>query len=57
MTEKGKEAGKKIFDKVKGVLDEVGVGLTDEQREVFYSYLSIISDNLEKVTDNLSYGV
>ena len=56
MTEKGKEAGKKIFDKVKSVLDEVSVGLSDEQRETFYRYLSIISDNLEKVTDNLSYG-
>ena len=56
LTEKGKEAGKKIFDKVKSVLDEVSVGLSDEQRETFYRYLSIISDNLEKVTDNLSYG-
>ena len=55
LTEKGKEAGKKIFDKVKSVLDEVSVGLSDEQRETFYRYLSIISDNLEKVTDNLSY--
>ncbi len=56
LTEKGKEAGKKIFDKVDLVLDEVSVGLSDEQRETFYRYLSIISDNLEKVTDNLSYG-
>ena len=54
LTEKGKEAGKKIYDAVDRVLDEVGVGLTDEQRKVFYSYLTIISDNLEKVTDKLS---
>ena len=54
LTEKGKEAGKKIYDAVDRVLDDVGVGLTDEQRKVFYSYLTIISDNLEKVTDKLS---
>lgn len=54
LTEKGAEAGKKIYDAVDRVLDEVGVGLTDEQRKVFYSYLTIISDNLEKVTDKLS---
>ena len=52
LTEKGKEAGKKIFDKVSLVLDEVGVGLTDEQRTDFYKYLAIISDNLENVTSH-----
>ena len=53
LTEKGKEAGKKVFDAVDRVLDEVGVGLTDEQRTVFYNYLTIISDNLEKITGNM----
>lgn len=53
LTEKGKEAGKKIFDKVNDILDKVGVGLTDEERKIFYSCLTIISDNLEKVTDSL----
>ena len=54
LTEKGKEAGEKIFTKVGNVLCEVGVGLTDEQRRVFYSYLTIISDNLEKITEKLA---
>ena len=54
LTEKGEEAGKKIYDAVTRVLEEVGVGLTDEQRKVFYSYLSIISDNLEKITEHLA---
>lgn len=53
LTEKGKEAGKKIYDAVDRVLDEVGVELTDEQRKTFYSYLMIISDNLEKITDKM----
>ena len=54
LTEKGKEAGKKIFDKVSHVLDEVGEGLTEEERKTFYSYLAIISNNLEKVMENLT---
>lgn len=53
LTEKGKDAGNNICIAVDRVLDEVGVGLTDEQRRTFYSYLTIISDNLEKVTENL----
>ncbi len=53
LTEKGKEVGKKIFDAVVRVLDEVGVGLTDEERKVFYSYLTIISGNLERITNNI----
>ena len=52
LTEKGNEAGKKVFDAVDRVLDEVGVGLTDEQRKTFYADLTIISNNLEKVTEN-----
>lgn len=54
LTERGIEVGKKIFDAVDRVIDEVGEGLTDEQRTAFYSYLEIISDNLEKVTSKLS---
>ena len=54
LTEKGQEAGKKIFDAVDRVLDEVGVGLDEEQRKTFYRYLTVISDNLEKITNGLS---
>ncbi len=54
LTEKGMEAGKKIFDKVNYILSEVGVGLTDEERCTFYKHLAIISNNLEKVTNNLT---
>jgi len=54
LTEKGTEAGKKVFDAVARVLDEVGVGLTDEQRKNFYAYLTVIGDNLDKITDNMA---
>ena len=50
LTEKGKEVGKKIFEKVNWVLDEVGAGLNDEEREKFYCSLTIISENLDKIT-------
>ena len=48
LTEKGHEVGKKIADKISGVLDETGVGLTEEERLAFYRSLSIISESLEK---------
>ena len=48
LTEKGKEVGKKIYDKVNRVLDEVSIGLTEEERIAFYRSLTIISECLEK---------
>ena len=54
LTEKGKEAAGKIHAAVNRVLDEVGVGLTDEQRKTFYAYLTVISGNLEKITAKMS---
>lgn len=50
LTEKGIEAGKKITDKIDHVLDEISIGLTEEERLAFYRSLSIISDGLEAVS-------
>ncbi|MBQ6706248.1 MAG: MarR family transcriptional regulator [Clostridia bacterium] len=50
LTEKGQEAGKKIADKINGVLDTVSADLTEEERLAFYRSLSIISDRLESVS-------
>lgn len=50
LTEKGKEAGKKIADKISNVLDEVSVGLSDEERTEFYRGLKIITDNLTNIS-------
>ena len=47
LTEKGEAAGKRIADKVKGVLDEIGDEMTADERENFYKCLSVISDSLE----------
>ena len=50
LTEKGRLIGKEICDKVNFILDEVGAGLSEEERIAFYRCLTIISDNLERVT-------
>ena len=50
LTDKGKEVGKKIADKISGVLDTISVGLTEEERVAFYRSLAIISDSLEAVS-------
>ena len=53
LTERGKAVGEKIYHKVNWVLDEVGVGLNDEEREEFYRALTIISNNLDKITEEI----
>lgn len=50
LTDKGREVGKKISDKINGVLDAISDGLTEEERVAFYSSLSIISNRLEAVS-------
>lgn len=49
LTEKGKDVGKKIAKKIDLVLEEVSVGLTEEERVSFYRSLAIISESLENV--------
>ena len=51
LTEKGSVVGKKIADKIGGVLDQISVGLTEEERQSFYRYLSIISNSLEVIAN------
>ena len=51
LTEKGTIVGKKLCDKLDSVLDEIGVGLSDEERNEFYRSLTIISNSLENVAN------
>ena len=51
LTEKGSIVGKKIADKIDGVLDQISVGLTEEERQSFYRYLSMISNSLEAIAN------
>jgi len=50
LTHKGKAVGKKIADKISGVLDTISVGLTEEERVAFYRSLAIVSNSLEAVS-------
>ena len=52
LTEKGVEAGKKIADKIDGVLDAVSGGLTEEERVAFYRSLTVISESLDAISKN-----
>ena len=49
LTEKGALVGKKIADKIDGVLDDISGSLSDEERIAFYRSLSLISDSLDTV--------
>ncbi|MBQ8408457.1 MAG: MarR family transcriptional regulator [Clostridia bacterium] len=53
LTEKGREVGRKISEKVDCVLDEISVGLTEEERIAFYHSLTIISDSLDVIGKRL----
>jgi len=52
LTDLGREAGGKIAGKINRVLDEVSIGLTDEERVAFYRSLAIISNNLDTISKN-----
>ena len=50
LTDKGNEVGKKISDKISGVLNAVSGSITEDERLSFYRSLSIISQSLENVS-------
>lgn len=52
LTDKGNDVGKKIADKIDGILDAISGGLTEDERLAFYHSLTIISDSLEVVSKN-----
>ena len=53
LTEKGRDAGKKIKDKIDLAFDEISKELTEEERITFYRSLNIISDGLEAIVKRL----
>ena len=50
LTQMGREAGKKITDKINAVLDTISGSLTEEERIAFYRSLSVISNRLEDIS-------
>lgn len=53
LTEKGNMVGQKLADKIDSVLDEIGVGLSESERNEFYRCLTVISDSLEFVANKV----
>jgi DNA-binding MarR family transcriptional regulator len=51
LTEKGRETGAHIVRKIDAVLESVGEGVPEDQREIMYRNLSVICDNLQKICD------
>ena len=49
LTERGKRAAKRTADKISYVLDEISIGISESDREIFYRSLNIISENLDKI--------
>lgn len=51
LTELGHEVGEKVSQKIDGVLDLAGEGLSEENRKIFYESLALITRNLQKLCD------
>lgn len=49
LTEQGSAAAKAVSDRALVVIEMAGVGLEDEQRQVFYRVLNLISRNLHTI--------
>ena len=52
LTEKGKEIGRIIEEKIGKILQQSSNGLTSEELAVFYHGLSVIGQNLQMLCDN-----
>ncbi len=52
LTEKGYQTAEIICFKVSKILEETSVGVSNEERDMFYKTLAIISENLQKICDN-----
>ncbi|MBQ1226289.1 MAG: winged helix DNA-binding protein [Clostridia bacterium] len=51
LTEKGKEIGKRLYEKINEILDQSSKGITEDERETMYRSLESISENLQKICD------
>ena len=53
LTEKGVKAAKIIFDTINKILKIVSKDIKNEEREIFYKNLTLVSNNLNKICENL----
>lgn len=54
LTPKGKMIAEQVNNKVNEIVNLASAGLSEEKRKIFYESLILISDNLQKYTEN--YG-
>ena len=52
LTEKGREAGKRITERIDGILETVSHALTEDERLEFYRCLAAISRSLEAIVQS-----
>ena len=52
LTDDGKRVGEQILKVIEKIMAEVGEGLNEEERKIFYKGLSVISEKLTKICDN-----
>ncbi len=52
LTQKGKEIGKILCEKIDNVLNIASNSLSEEDRIIFYKSLSLINNNLQKICDS-----
>lgn len=52
LTEKGRKTGKHIVDKIDRILQDASIGLSEENRKIFYDSLFLINDNLRNICSN-----
>lgn len=53
LTDKGKEIGKEFVKIIDNLLEQASIDVTSEERDALYSALFKISNNLQKVCENL----
>lgn len=51
LTEKGREVGRALAEKVDGILCSASMGLAEEERLTMYRCLALINENLNKICD------
>ncbi len=52
LTEKGTSVAKSVANKIDNIVMLASQGLSEENRKIFYTSLSLISNNLDKICEN-----
>lgn len=52
LTQKGRKTGKQIVEKIDRILLDASIGLSEENRKIFYESMSLINENLKNICDN-----